>query len=136
VSDIEPVVGHAYETHSRNLVVAACAGPTAFVGIREKFGHRSLFTEFSGDGPMSSVRSVLRDLGPVPEGILIQDHLPPYCEQCGRPTAFLSDGPGTITGYQVHADDGSRLENMAWAVLGVNQPLFDFLANMEKELGL
>jgi len=130
----EPIVGHAYEIHSRNLEVAVYVGHRAFVGIREKFDHHYLFTEFGGDGT-GTVRSVGRDLGPVPEGIVLYDHLEARCSVCGRLTSWLPDGSTPTPGRSIH-EDGTELEDGAGTVCGDNRPLFDFLANIEKELGL
>lgn len=128
---LEPVPGRVYRIHSRNLQVAACVGPRAFVGIREKLGSRYLFTEFGGDGG-GSVRSIREDLGPVPEGIPLRDHLPPYCSACGRPTKFVvtqEDGRGE----HVH-EDGTPLEDGAESLLGTNRELFTFLESLEVRL--
>lgn len=133
MSGAEPVIGHAYEVHSRNLEVAAYAGAGAFVGIREKFGELSLFTEWYG--PTGTVRSVERDLGPVPADVLVFDHLRTCCGGCGLPVIWRRDGEAPTPGRYVHKD-GTELEEGARARAGFNQPLFDFLANMEKDLGL
>jgi len=126
----ELVVGHAYEIRSRNLSVAAYAGPGAFIGIREKLGSRYLFTEWGGSGT-GSVRAVLRDLGQIPAGIPLRDHLPPHCTACGRPVEFVWDGPGGSTGTNYHVEDGTALEPDGDPVLGHNQELFDFLDCLE-----
>jgi hypothetical protein len=67
---VDPIIGHAYRIRSRNLEIAVHVGNGAFVGIREKFGREFLFTEFP-----NTVRFVGEDLGQVPEGIVLSDHV-------------------------------------------------------------
>ena len=44
--------GMAYKLHSRNLAIGVYDGNEGFIGIREKFGPRYLFTEYHWDqGP-------------------------------------------------------------------------------------
>lgn len=59
----ECVEGDIYILRSRNLVLGVFDGKTGFIGIREKFGHRYLFTEYHHDtgtphGTASPVRAV------------------------------------------------------------------------------
>ena len=56
--------GRVYQIQSRNLTFGVYDGEEGFIGIREKFGHRYLFTEYHWDqGPPHGTVSGQRDLG-------------------------------------------------------------------------
>ncbi len=64
------VKGNLYRIRSRNLPYGVYDGRGGFIGIREKFGLLSLFTEYDYDqgAPYGTVR-VVEDLGPITDGI-------------------------------------------------------------------
>ena len=69
--------GWLYRIHSRNLdFVVFNQGTNGFIGIREKFGDRYLFTEFHYDAgaPYGTVKP-LQELEKVPDGIPVSTHL-------------------------------------------------------------
>lgn len=71
--DLSPNV--AYELASRNIVVGIYDGHDGFVGIREKFGHRFLDTEYHWDrGAPHGTARPLRKLVPVPKELDLDDH--------------------------------------------------------------
>lgn len=74
LSQEDLLVGHVYRIVSRNLDVAVYQGKGAFTGLREKFGRVFLGTEWLGT--YGTVRAVLEDLGPVPTGMPLGDHVP------------------------------------------------------------
>jgi hypothetical protein len=70
-----PVVGNVYRFTSRNLLLGVCvkSDPEAepayarfeFIGVREKFGHRYLTTEYGWN--------ITDDLGPLPGDIPLKE---------------------------------------------------------------
>lgn len=65
-----------YEIGSRNLVLGVFDGDKGFIGIREKFRHEFLFTEYHWDSgpPFGTVHSV-EDTGiDLPEEIALSEH--------------------------------------------------------------
>jgi hypothetical protein len=69
--------GYLYEIHSRNLSHGVFNGADrGFIGIRTKFGSRFLFTEYHYDtGAPHGTAKPFMEMGKVPEGIQISDHL-------------------------------------------------------------
>lgn len=64
------VKGGVYKLNSRNLSVGVYDGDFGFIGIREKFSTRYLFTEMHYDqGPPNGTASPLEFLNMLPEGI-------------------------------------------------------------------
>lgn len=70
---------HVYYVRSRNLVIGAWNAATkGFIGIREKFSTRYLFTEYERDlaGPPHGTARAIEDLGVVvPSRITMVEHL-------------------------------------------------------------
>jgi hypothetical protein len=68
--------GYLYRISSRNLSIGAYDGKEGFVGIREKFGNRYLFTEYHYDqgAPFGTVFP-LEEIGPLPDNLVICDWL-------------------------------------------------------------
>lgn len=62
--------GFLYKLHSRNLDLGVFNGKTGFIGIRQKFGHNFLFTEFHYDtgAPYGTVKP-LEELEALPADI-------------------------------------------------------------------
>lgn len=82
------VKGRVYALHSRNLIVGVYDGDRGFIGIREKFGSRYLFTEYLHDPPRAwgTVR-VVADLGAnVPSDI-------PLVEGWAAESKWQENGP-------------------------------------------
>ena len=91
IAQSECIVRHVYRIHSRNLMLGVYDGRGGFLGIREKFDHRYVFTEYHRDtGPP------LGTVGPVEDLGLIDDLVPRgkflrlkeslefiYCAWCG-----------------------------------------------------
>ena len=62
--------GHLYRIGSRNLPYGVYDGRGGFIGVREKFGHLYLFTEYDWDnGPPFGTVIVREDLGAIPSDI-------------------------------------------------------------------
>jgi hypothetical protein len=147
----ECVIGQTYAIRSRNLIVGVWTGE-GFVGIREKFDRRYLFTEYHyDDGPPFGTVTPERVLGPCPVEDL-GEYLDLTCN-CGRTVEWRVENrvyldptgkkevpetePGwwKQTGWDYHKDDGSRLPKPTTkehsAVLTINQPLFDWLCPLD-----
>ena len=61
-------IGMAYKLNSRNLAVGVYDGSEGFIGIREKFGRRYLFSEYHWDqGPLFGTACPLEEIEPCPE---------------------------------------------------------------------
>ncbi len=69
--------GRVYKLLSRNLQVGVYDGSEGFIGIRTKFGHRFLFTEYHWDqGPPHGTVAGVEDMGMrVPEEVPIKTNL-------------------------------------------------------------
>lgn len=82
--------GHLYGIRSRNLVAGVFNGKDGFIGIRIKFGQRSLETEHHWDtGPPHGTAKPLEDLGEVvPEDIPLETYLGSRDRITGRPVDF------------------------------------------------
>jgi len=67
--------GHLYRIHSRGLILGVFDGKTGFIGIRVKFGSKSLFTEYHWDqGPPYGTVQPQKDLGLIPDNIEIYEY--------------------------------------------------------------
>lgn len=117
-----------YLLRSRNLSLGAFDGVDGFIGIREKFNARYLFTEHHwelGAAGFGTARP-LREIGIVPEPIELRERVDPFCSACRRPVAATSEpGPDRF-----HAD-GSPICAGAHGRYATYQPLFDYLDRIE-----
>lgn len=97
IAQSDCVAGTIYALHSRNLTVGVYDGVTGFIGIREKFGHRYLFTEYHrGDADLPRVIGTvtpLRVLGALPVGIPVREYVrrKPRLARNLRLQAYLAD---------------------------------------------
>ena len=126
-----------YALRSRNLRVGAWdPDRLGFIGIREKFGHLYLFTEYHWEiGAPSGTAKPLRLIWTVPDRVELRERTDVVCSDCGVPTQFRPDVPGTYApGRWFHVGDGSVLPADAAPVSGTYAPLFDFLTEVEKAL--
>lgn len=129
------VRGHLYRVQSRNLVLTAFDGVDGFVGIREKFGSRYLFTEHHWDtGPPHGTACPLEDLGPLPEGILPAENLGMICQKTGRLLRWVPDqqDPHAL-GNWIYQDSDEPIPAYESRTVTVNNPtLFDLLDAMKQ----
>lgn len=128
-----------YEIKSRNLLVGVCNGKGGFVGIRDKFHHRFLFTEFHWEvSPRMGTVQPIRLIEMLPDGIEVQEHVVDPEERCreGRPTVWRPDDPskGRTPGWRYHKDNGSRLLTADFPGIQMYQPLYDYLDPIERRL--
>lgn len=123
--------GVIYRLHSRNLTLGVYDGNTGFIGIREKFGSRYLFTEYHYDsGPPFGTVTPLAEVDIVPKEIeLVEGHS--ICRICEEPEPIHDPDRGNETGvYWRHAS--GRDDHGAWAVYATNRPLFDLLNRLQQ----
>ena len=135
--------GHVYRIHSRNLSfgVFVPEKEDGFIGIREKFGSRYLFTELHADtgGSFGTVRPE-EDLGPLEdERILLTEHLPTTCEYCGERTeSYPVDDesmPQGVRHLRRHISGDGSVCDKAEPVLNDNHLLYRALQAIEQRHG-
>jgi hypothetical protein len=121
-----------YRIRSRNLLVGVFDGSTGFIGIREKFNSRYLFTEYHWDtgAPFGTVRP-LEILGELSADIDLVEGFS-QCQNCGRPVDFDRDRGETADERWQHADGPA--DHPARAVHALNRTLFDALERFERAL--
>jgi hypothetical protein len=127
---------HAYRLRSRNLNLGVFnPANSGFIGIREKFGNRYLFTEYHNDtGPPFGTAHPIEAVAELPAEIVPDESLGTVCETCGQPLQFIPDA-GKITGKWCRPD-GTHCANPAGcgAVSIPNRALFEWLvAKQEAE---
>lgn len=128
--DIPSLVhGRLYRLRSRNLETGVWNAPAkGFIGVREKFGSRYLFTEYHYDtgapfGTATPTEDMAKD---VPEGIPIQEESPKgtVCVACDQPVKW--SGPPAPAPW-VHTDPTLDAGCTAVPIRQQNQPLFDWV---------
>jgi len=123
--------GGIYRITARNFFVGAWNGTNGFIGIRQKFSDRYLFTEYHHDySPHVGTARPWEKVGQVPEGVELIERTPTECSDCGRPAHFERDDPGSPRGHWFHADGSPVCEG--GAVTLTYQPLFDVLEPYRK----
>jgi len=124
------VQGHIYILNSRNLHFGAFNGVDGFVGIRTKWGHRYLDTEYHWDqGPPWGTAMSIRDTGDVvPEGVEVSSSLEGTLdEMTNRLIYFDRELLPNVWRYQ---DTNEILENPRPIAIH-NNALFEFLLGLE-----
>lgn len=123
--------GYTYQIQSRNLAFGVFNRETrGFVGLREKFGDTSLFTEFHYDtGPPFGTVAPLREIEECPVKDL-REHPETRCSKCKKP---MKHGPSTPLGIitWVHAG-GEAPCRSGWPCAVTNKELFDYLKEIVK----
>jgi len=117
-----------YRISSRNLSLGVFDARTrGFIGIREKFGERFLFTEYHYDtGEPHGTVYPLQQLEEVPAGVVLSEDLGTKCGLCQR-QLYLRAAEGCGPGNYVHEDGTDKCPN-AWPVSIPNVALYDYLA--------
>lgn len=94
--------GYVYELYSRNLRWGIYDGEEGFIGVREKFGSRYLFTEYHWDqGPPHGTVKPLTEMGPYPGDVwegrsednkwIQNDEMFEWLEEFGREHLHIQD---------------------------------------------
>lgn len=119
-----------YQIASRNLRVGVWDGTNGFIGIREKFDSRFLFTEYHWDLSQhhGTVRPI-RLIGTLPGRIEIRCYNDRCCSDHERPIAYVDREIGWK-----HADDDSVLTGDDGPIATIYRPLFDYLEQIESTL--
>ncbi len=125
---------YIYRLDSRNLAfgVFTPEKDNGFIGIRQKFDSRFLFTEYHWDnGPPHGTAKPLEEIGPVREvRIRLVENLPSLCRFCGERVEFKK----ATTTWSHIASDGKCVG--VFPIRPTNKPLFALLEEIEKEHGV
>lgn len=131
-----------YRINSRNLTVGVYDGDEGFIGIREKFGSKFLFTEYHWDqGPPFGTVRPQELVHSLPRELDLFERLPySVCgvEGCWRPAQFVKlndDGTGAwfhLKGNVLaEADEfGHKVSPCGYTYL----PLFEYLEDLQEHL--
>ena len=126
--------GHVYKIMSRNLGHGVYDGLGGFIGIREKFGDRYLFTEYHWDkGPPYGTVHPETDLGPLPDAIPVAETLGYVDPATGRPVSW--DFGIDMNGWYRYCD-GDKEPMPPWPegkqTHVPNEALFNYLLQYEE----
>ena len=123
------IKGRVYQIVSRNLVYVVGDG-RGFIGIREKFGSRYLFTEYP-----STVKHIRDTQIDVPQEILIQDTLGTRDAKTQRIVIFDKTATSEIhpNGWWRYEDTNELAPDGCSAESIFNRKLFQFLDKLETE---
>jgi len=129
---------HVYRLTARNFFLGAWdAAHGGFLGIREKFGNRYVFTEYFAEQDRSSgTAHAWTDADAVvPDEIELTEYLGTQCSEHKRRARFVESVPGAFPtrGRWVHADDETELDGDDSPMSISNQALFDFLEPLAAE---
>jgi len=124
--------GYLYNIVSRNLTFGIYDGKGGFIGIREKFGSRYLFTEFHWDkDPSCGTVKPIKELGRLPEGIEVTEDLGTVDSKTGRKIIWKEK---EYCWFYVDTDEQFKpIIVGGYASSVFNEPLFDYLNKFEKE---
>lgn len=121
---------HVYYIYSRNLTYGVYDAATqGFVGIRLKFGDRYLFKEFHWDCQYFPTVKPIKDLGKIPDNLIVAESLGTECYNCKTKVEFdkpvMDGGKGWV-----HLDKEDCGKCMPVSIL--NTELFDYLDRLKK----
>lgn len=134
--------GVVYRLKSRNLTLGVYDGNTGFIGIREKFTSRYLFTEYHYDsGPPFGTVTPLAEVDIVPDDIKITESLGSQCQICGTESYFkewtddaerdrVREETGQYVGLGRHICDCNWWDSRPARLL--NSPLFELLEHLQQ----
>ena len=124
------IKGRVYKLRSRNLSIGVYDGMEGFIGIREKFGARYLFTEYHYDqGPPYGTVATIIDTGiDLPEDVLLSHELIVAREQ-QRLVCYNAEVKNWV-----FVDTGEVAKNIDILYRQPNEELFEFLEDTEKSL--
>lgn len=111
-----------YELDSNNLVLGVfVAGVCGFIGIRKKFGTRSLSTEYHYEMGALGTAFPLREICVLPEDLV-----------CKEFSGYVCDGRAVVERDGSFYYEDGEIANRQRVHLKMNQPLFDFLDQVEE----
>ena len=134
-----------YKVNSRNLLYGVYDGNEGFLGIRQKFDYKFLFTEYHYDqgAPHGTVRPI-EPVEVLPDWIDLKHSLGTICRNCGLlvKSIPITDKPVPVRWehipfetYNDETDETLPFKNGCEEAspLSLGNPyLFDFLDNLEK----
>jgi hypothetical protein len=133
-----------YTISSRNLTLGVFNGLTGFIGIREKFDSKYLFTEYHYDSQSGTVRPI-KEIGLLPDWIELKTSLGSVCGNCQKPVKAIPIGPDPTPVRWEHIpqsywnDEKDCVESVDFGDCVVrpssltNVYLFDYLEKLENE---
>lgn len=136
ISEEELQNGRVYKLKSRNLFVGvwnAAAG--GFIGVREKFGDRYLFTEYlykELSGTAQPVEALDLWAGDIP----LTEYLGSFCQTCDQSVESVWNDNGTkkiCTGNTHTTSSDCPAEGTYCAYVKMNKPLFDLMDELDRE---
>jgi len=127
------IKGRVYKIHCRNLAYGVYDGKGGFIGIREKFNQRYLFTEYHWDfsehyGTVGEAIDLTIDL---PNDIPLETYLETIDEVSKRPVSF--DRPVKEGGRGWFFTDTNEENQEIRPIALHNDKLFQFLELVEKD---
>ena len=127
--------GYLYRLRSRNLVSGVYDGKEGFIGIREKFRHTYLFTEYHWEqGAPYGTAIPTEELCKVPEDIIIRERDPDTVDShTKRKVEF--DTPVADGGKGWFFSDTGESSSEIHPTSYENKPLYDWIEIQDKEMG-
>jgi hypothetical protein len=128
--------GWVYRLSSRNLGFGVFVqASNGFIGIREKFNHKYLFTEYHRDTgvPFGTV-CPKEELEPAPPGLVLKENGPLINEENGR-VVVLEAGTEYPSPRTYRYADTSEICDPGEIVWSCNQPLHDYMLQIEAKYG-
>lgn len=131
--------GRVYKIKSRNLLVGVWNAETGgFIGIREKFGDRYLFTEYlwtDFSGTARAIAPTELTAGTIP----LKESLGSFCQTCDEPVESVwawneEKQRDLCTGNRHLEPTDCEAEGTYCAYMKMNRPLFDLMDDLDKKL--
>lgn len=127
------IQGRVYKIRCRNLAYGVWNGRDGFIGIRQKFNSRFLFTELHWDASQTfgTVREAIDTGIDVPSGVELRTSTPTEDRKSGRLVAF--DRPVMDGGRGWYYVDTNEEDQNIQPCSYTYRPLFEFLEQIEEE---
>jgi hypothetical protein len=123
--------GYLYKISSRNLRFGVYDGNQGFIGIREKFSSRYLFTEYHYDqGPPFGTVHPMIEVEQMPKDIELVEYFETIDKITSRPVKF--DKSIDAGGQGWYFLDTLQASTEIVPISRENKPLFDYLDRWEK----
>lgn len=119
-----------YQIYSRNLILGVFDGKDGFLGIREKFNSRYIFTEYHWDGECFATVKPIKEIELVPAYLILEETLGSVDNITGRDVGFDSPLVEGGKGWY-YLDTGESDQNIKPYCKG-NKDLFEYLEQQEK----
>jgi hypothetical protein len=126
--------GWVYKLSSRNLGFGVFVqASNGFIGIREKFKHRYLFTEYHWDtgAPFGTVRPK-KELEPAPPGLVLEE-IGPFINAKNNRIVLREAGTEHPAQPIYRYADTAEICDPGEIVWSCNQPLHDYMLSVENK---